>query len=77
MNSSFPACLRRMKARLAYPQGTYREGNMKGYFVVLFANNRVYQHKMSELIQASVNGYVSTQLVPGEKRIYLPLEIHE
>ena len=50
---------------------------MKGYFVVLFANNRVYQHKMSELIQASVNGYVSTQLVPGEKRIYLPLEIHE
>ena len=50
---------------------------MKGFFVAIFAYNRVYQYKMSELIQSSVNGYISNHLVPGENRIYLPLEIHE
>lgn len=50
---------------------------MRGFFVALFAYNRVYQYKISELIQSSVNGYISTHLVPGENRIYLPLEIHE
>lgn len=50
---------------------------MKGYFVALFAYNRVYQYKISELIQSSVDGYVSTHLVPGEHPIYLPLEIYE
>lgn len=50
---------------------------MRGFFVALFAYNRVYQYKISELIQSSVNGYISNRLVPGENRIYLPLEIHE
>ena len=50
---------------------------MNGYFVTLFVHNRVYQYKASELIQSSVNGYVSTSLVPGADRIYLPLEINE
>ena len=50
---------------------------MKCFFVALFVNNRVYQYKASELVQSSVNGYLSTKLVPGENRIYLPLEIQE
>ena len=50
---------------------------MKGFFVALFAYNRVYQYKISELVQSSVNGFIGTHLVPGEQRIYLPLEIQE
>lgn len=47
---------------------------MKGYFVALFAHNRVFQYRISELIRSSVNGYLSTGLVPGESCLYLPLE---
>ena len=50
---------------------------MKGYFVALFAHNRVFQYRISELIRSSVNGYLSTGLVPGESCLYLPLEIYE
>lgn len=50
---------------------------MKGYFVTLFVYNRIHQYEISELIQSSANGYVNANLVPGENRIYLPLEIHE
>ena len=59
------------------PGNTYREDIMKGYFVTLFAHSRVFQYKISDLIRSSVNGYISTSLVPGERRLYLPLEIHE
>ena len=50
---------------------------MKCFFVALFVYNRVYQYKVSELARSSVNGYIGENLVPGEKRIYLPLEIRE
>lgn len=50
---------------------------MNGFFVVLFINNRICQYKIDELIQNSMNGFVSEGLVFGCKNVYLPISIQE
>ncbi|MBE6574723.1 MAG: type VII secretion protein EssC [Ruminococcaceae bacterium] len=48
---------------------------MNHLFVTLFINDRVCRYKVDELIQNSLNGYVSESLVFKNHNIYLPIQI--
>lgn len=48
---------------------------MKKLFVVLFIKDKVFQYKIDELIQNTVNGFVDSSFATGETNIYLPIQI--
>lgn len=48
---------------------------MNNFFVAIFINDKVCQHKVDELIQNSLNGYVNENIVFNKRNIYLPVQI--